>query len=167
MSAENNKTHWMEKWGAFLAGIGTCIIGVGAIIAAYQANDVLDKVLDIQKKSNTINSAVEELQKGNKRIQETLDYLAMLVKDVSSKQIMSQSPALQSPNSSKKEIEEALSVIPSQVPYEETKGIFLYLPADRRAGVAGTLEREKNIEKRTLILEKNLEVFSPSNKLEK
>jgi hypothetical protein len=54
-------THRIGAYGQFLYGVGTLIIAMATGMAAFKADDLLDRVINVQRTADDIRTAVNEL----------------------------------------------------------------------------------------------------------
>ncbi len=120
--------------GGFLGGVGTLLLGIGALITSFKTKDMLGPILQIQE-----------------RIEKSVDQL----KTLTAKSKVNPYTALGKLNSSKEEIKKAIIRSIPQNPIDSEQAI--YLPADRFNSTVEKIYEAKSLGERTEILKQSLE----------
>lgn len=137
------------------------LIGLAALIALIQGSSLLDQVLKIQSQAQNIDTAVSQLREQSKQMTKAIDLLALQIKEMKAKSTVEMSPVLKSESPSKKQIEEAIKVIP-QKPSIYRGSVFL--PESRYESTVKKLYDAKSGQERAVILQNAME-YLPQQKI--
>lgn len=151
-----------------LGGFGTFLIGIGAIIAAWQTSDVLEEILSIKEMVRSVELGNEKIQQGNDQLQKGNDQLQKAILELNnlikseltktlSKQTV-QTTALKDNNISLEQVNQSLENVPEK-PICSTNSV--YLPRDIKDGIASELQKATP-QQREIILEKALK-YQPAD----
>ena len=169
MTAEKHievKKYLVRIWGWVCGsnpqGIGTLLVGVAALIALCQTSSVLDKVLQIQKQSEQIGTAVTELKIQSQQIASAIDLLGSQLKELKATQAVDSSPALNAPSPTREQIKEAIKNFPSK---PSAKRSSIYLPSDKIDATVEMIYKEKTPAARAAVLQNSLEYKSSGSLL--
>ena len=141
---------WCWICGSNPQGIGTLLVGIAALIALCQTSSVLDRVLQIQKQSEQIGTAVTELKTQSQQIASAIDLLGAQLKELKATQAVDSSPALQTPSPTREQIKEAIKNFPTKPsPNRST----IYLPSDKIDANVEMIYKEKTPSARAAVLQ--------------
>lgn len=143
-----------------MQGIGALLVGIAAIIALCQTGSVLEKIFQLQKKAEEIQTAVLQLKSAETEIQvgivELKSAVALIGKLVIQVAARLTANNLKEPNITKDEINDVLKKIPdSPDPCQAT----VYLPSEKRDKVINQLQNSLP-QQREFILQNALEYKS-------
>lgn len=133
-------THRIDAYGQFLYGVGTLIIAMATGMAAFKADDLLDRVINVQRTADDIRTAVNEL----------LDERANLIIERHS----IGNAAVNNPNASAEEIEKGLQ----QFLDNNGSGAEYKIPPEKIKEVAAKLQTKKTPTDRQQIIKQYMYV---------
>lgn len=145
---------WCWICGSNPQGIGTLLVGIAALIALCQTSSVLQRVLQIQKQSEQIGTAVTELKAQSQQISSAIDLLGAQLKELKATQAVDSSPALQTPSPTREQIKDAIKNFPTK---PSPKRSMIYLPSDKIDATVEMIYKEKTPAARAAVLQNSLE----------
>lgn len=149
---------FVHDWGV---GLGTFILGIGAVIAACRTEEILDTILKVQKTSNDIQILIVEMKKSEAQLKHAVDETAKILSHIdielrksTAKKVMASLPV----NATNEQIQKSLSSLikppSSSEPYLTEKSMLELIKA---------WEITHDLKRREEILYKSLRVL-PENK---
>lgn len=133
-------------------GLGTLLLGIAGLVALYQTNGILDKIMEIQKQAGVINRGVMDIDQGVKDIKQAVDLLRKQLIENHAIQTVQNSP-LKNADVTKEQIQKVIDSIPSAA----SNGITIYLPQEDRSQVVEKLQQAQTPEERQSILQNALQ----------
>ena len=164
-----------------LKGVGALTLGMAAVITASKGNEIINKLLEIEKKAEQIELGVQGIERATARVHEA-------IKKIDASEAVKNNAELQNKDASKKDLENALKrsfifdkgVDNKSVNTGGTRGVEqsvtpsvmginfsgVYFPANRLTKTAGQLYKKTPAE-RTNIIEQALQYKTPAFKAPK
>jgi len=137
-----------DRFGNFLQGIGTLLVGLAALTALMQTQSTIEHILKIQETSNQINKAVKELETQTKSMNTAINLLQTKIAELWVKEKI-QDTSLKERESSKDQIQKMIYSIPSH-PEKNSNGF--YIPENKKIETINRLYENKSPKEREKIL---------------
>ncbi len=125
-------TDWFRNhfngFGGLLAGVGTFLLGIAALIALSQTSSVLENIFKVQEQAKDIKTSVTLLSDAVDQLNTQIMFMVDQKKESEAKNIIEDSEVFKLPDATKEQIERAITVIPSQ-PTGNNPEVFLPINA--------------------------------------
>jgi type II secretory pathway component PulM len=145
---ENNNRGYV--FGVLLTGLGTLLLGIAAWIALCKSDNVLDKILQVQRAIDELKQSNSTLQETSKEIQNGINAINQKLKNDTSDEIISKQTYQEKKKTLKGYAQNIDTLHPGQV----------YLPIDKLKLGEKILETNNMLMQRQWLNE-NLQIWKP------